>query len=92
VHFPVDSAAGALLGCRLGEHIFGLANGADHIAESEFKPGLGPDVNPGYFDCNGDFGLDWLGNSLPPALAPGSGAKSDILGEFWTLADKEWPK
>lgn len=91
VHFPVDSAAGALLGCRLGEHIFGLANGADHITESEFRPGQGHGTGLGYYDCDNDFDLGWLEESLPAELSPGSGVKSDILAEFWTLATKEWP-
>ncbi|MCX7646466.1 MAG: phosphatase PAP2 family protein [Rhodobacteraceae bacterium] len=79
VHFPVDSRAGAFVGCLLGEAFAALASGA--------RPGGGqlairPDENP-------DFTLAQLHADLPP---PGGGraARHEVVAWFWARALAEW--
>ncbi len=92
VHFPIDSAAGALMGCLLGEYIYGLAFGVDPT------PAAGPFramVNVAEvtdFQIDGDFTLDWLGTALPNDIALPAQARPEtsIFGTFWAMAQKEW--
>ncbi|MEO0390591.1 MAG: phosphatase PAP2 family protein [Pseudomonadota bacterium] len=66
VHFPMDSAAGAVLGCALGEHLFRLAIG---FPGREPLPTYDPNVDPDDpSQPRGDFGPnDALGLISPAA-------------------------
>jgi membrane-associated phospholipid phosphatase len=79
VHFPVDSRAGAFVGCLLGEAFVALATGR--------KPGgaaLAIKANE-----NPDFTLAQLHADLP---SPGGakGAKDEVIAWFWDRAVAEW--
>ena len=92
VHFPVDSGAGALMGCLLGEYIYGLAYGtAPTAAEGPFRAAVTATA-PTDFQIDGDFTLDWLKTALPAdiALPAQSRPQVSIFGTFWGMAEKEW--
>ncbi|MDF0599257.1 phosphatase PAP2 family protein [Psychromarinibacter sp. C21-152] len=93
VHFPCDSAAGAVLGCAIGEHVHALATGRVlKPMAMDFRAGDG-----GGFADTEDFSLDWLGDALvPPEFdhrpADGDAAtRNAILAKAWELAAAEWP-
>jgi membrane-associated phospholipid phosphatase len=87
VHFPIDSAAGAVIGCALGEALYRIACG-----NSDF-----PDVIDVSFDvvpeadAPFDLTLPWLKSMLPDDapdhLEP---ADDTIFGKLWDDADSEW--
>jgi hypothetical protein len=89
VHFPVDSAAGALMGCLIGEHVFALATGAAPSGDVDFAAAG--------FGAADDFTLDWLeaafattgGADLPMATGK-KGWRNDVIGTFYHLARKEF--
>ena len=92
VHFPVDSASGALMGCLLGEYIYCLAYGtAPNAAEGPFRAVVTATA-PTDFQIDGDFTLDWLKTALPGdiALPAQSRPHPSIFGTFWGMAEKEW--
>lgn len=92
VHFPIDSAAGALMGCLLGEYVFGLAHGAAPVpAPAPFRAMVNAS-EPTDFQIDGDFSLDWLADALPGdvTIAPGTRPAASIFGTFWGLAEREW--
>lgn len=86
VHFPMDSAAGAVLGCAMGEHVFALAMGQANRTKLNF------DTLADYAE---DFSLDWLeqalGDSAQDYSAPTTPDESTIIGNFWKQARAEWP-
>lgn len=84
VHFPVDSAAGAVLGCTIGEAVHGLAIG-DDLYTASYEQGAAqlPD--------DGDFTLPWLAESYPDTPHADSAAgKSDLFATLWRAARDEW--
>ena len=92
VHFPMDSAAGALMGCLLGEYIYGLAYGTTpNAAEGPFR-GVITTSAPTDFQIDGDFTLDWLKTALPGDIALPAQVRPhpSIFGTFWAMAEKEW--
>ena len=87
VHFPVDSAAGAVLGCAMGEALYRIATGTTDWPQPlniSFQPaaeGAAP------FDLT----LGWLKQQLDPDAASGLTPVSDsILGTLWAQAAAEW--
>ncbi|HQS32795.1 phosphatase PAP2 family protein [Polaromonas sp.] len=91
VHFPVDSAAGRLLGHTLGSYFLTRCNPA--------KPAFNGRTFDGTQYHNGTAALDFdqnqaLNNGTYNQLTnPGStltGTPSDILQELWQLAAAEW--
>ena len=92
VHFPVDSAAGALMGCLLGEYIYGLAYGAQpSVTATPFRAAVSA-TEATDFQIDGDFTLDWLANALPADIALPAQTRpiGSIFGTFWGMAEKEW--
>jgi membrane-associated phospholipid phosphatase len=93
VHFPVDSAAGAMLGAVLGEQLFGAATGARLPSELPvFKAGLAgapqADVN---FTEQDDFSRDWLGGHAPSdRVAPSEFQIETPLQALWAKAAAEF--
>jgi membrane-associated phospholipid phosphatase len=87
VHFPIDSAAGAVIGCLLGDAIYRVATGADDwqdLTEISFDL-VGPSDPP--FDLT----LRWLREQLPEDAAGGAtGDDTTIFGKLWKDAAAEW--
>ncbi|NND19024.1 MAG: phosphatase PAP2 family protein [Silicimonas sp.] len=89
VHFPVDSAAGAVLGCALGEAVYQMATENGPISwpqprEVSFQP---PAESAAPFDLT----LGWLRDILEPDAAGGRVPNENtILGTLWGAAAAEW--
>jgi membrane-associated phospholipid phosphatase len=81
LHFPIDSAAGALLGCAIGDAVFALSNTGGKIAPRSFVAEA----------FTGDFEVNWLKKNVQTA-ADGSAATSHPLAiALWDMAKEEWP-
>lgn len=81
VHFPVDSAAGALLGCSIGQAVINLLMG-EKLSAFAFD---------GTFD--GDFTSTWLTGALAAAqTGAASPAAPAVLKDHWTGVLEEWRK
>ncbi|WP_306113972.1 MULTISPECIES: phosphatase PAP2 family protein [unclassified Roseovarius] len=83
VHFPVDSAAGAFLGCQIGDVINRMAAGG-----ACSKAGYGP----GEVALAGDqdFLPCWFRNHYKPAELEGAAPTSAALNEMVGKAQGEW--
>jgi membrane-associated phospholipid phosphatase len=82
VHFPIDSAAGALFGCTIGDAICGVAAGQKKFAMRTF-------------DARGfssDFVPKWLQGAIAAAGAVGPVACPEFLARHWAAARSEWPR
>lgn len=89
VHFPCDSAAGAVLGCALGEHIHALAQGT--TIATPF-PAFTIGEAAGAYPEDGDFTLDWLATCLAePVTGPAPSGDHSVIATAWRLAQEEWP-
>ncbi len=88
VHFPVDTFAGAALGCAIGDAVYALANGKTASGGS-FKPQTDGTVAP-----EDDFSIAALHAILADApTEPGGSAKkpkAPIFAELWKKAAAEW--
>jgi hypothetical protein len=87
VHFPIDSASGAVIGCALGEALYRIACGDSNfpgLVEVGFDP-IPESQEP--FDLT----LPWLKGQLPDdapdTLTP---ATDTVFGKLWEEADTEW--
>jgi len=90
VHFPCDSAAGALLGCAIGEQIHALGSGQTLTALSmDFLAGDGPDA--GFADTD-DFTLEWLADRVVAPTLEAAPEEVSVIRTAWALAAAEWPK
>jgi hypothetical protein len=98
VHFPCDSAAGAILGCSIGDAVYALATNKTITSDRNvFKSGMdyadgngdtqNKDVN---FTDDLDFNLNWLGSKLKQ-LKLEDGDENPLLAKSWALAAAEWP-
>jgi membrane-associated phospholipid phosphatase len=87
VHFPIDSAAGAVIGCMLGDALYRVATGAtDWPAMKDIAFAPVPDSDPPF-----DLTLRWLKDELPEDAAGGSAPDtSTIFGSLWNDAADEW--
>lgn len=86
VHFPVDSASGAVVGCGLGDALFRVATGASDwpaLTDVAFAP-LAESDPP--FDLT----LRWLKDRLPSDAGAAEGNEATILGKLWKEAAAEW--
>ena len=81
VHFPVDNAAGALLGLLLGEAVFALACGK--------APPTATATAPDFTKWAGDVTPDVLDQALP-ADQTGKPDTATPLGWLWDRAQAEW--
>jgi hypothetical protein len=93
VHFPVDSAAGQLLGLTLGEYFVARCSKHEY-RHRRFK-------GPAYAPANMDHDFDWRELIRPDGTLPGAPffadvdkpfqpKKSAILEWLWERAAKEW--
>lgn len=95
VHFPVDSAAGAVLGCQLGEAIYreicGEATEAADGVDLSFQMALVATGAAAELPETADMTRDWLARRVvhQAAAVPEAGS---ILGQFWLRAQAEWPQ
>ena len=87
VHFPVDSAAGAMLGCALGEALHALATGEPGMAVS-FTPGTGEEADD--FGPTEDFTSAWLAGALGSARSVTGLAPEPAWALAWRRAAAEW--
>lgn len=89
VHFPVDSASGAVLGIALGEWIAAMGGEpGDPIPVRTFKSGA-------YVDEVGDFHDEILADLYKQGGLKGDGAtaapqKDTVLEALWAAARAEW--
>lgn len=93
VHFPMDSAAGALLGCAIGEHVMGLVTGAQPAESVTFYLGEGaPNDPPHAFGPSSDFTLDYVAANAHDHGAPAQPAalEETALSVLYTRAKAEW--
>jgi membrane-associated phospholipid phosphatase len=97
LHFPVDSAAGALIGCAIGEAVYREACGrpsttGDH-ADLRFllQAEAGESTPEADFPETADFSRAWLSRRVLPQPGAALGVES-ILGRFWQKAEAEWPR
>ncbi len=84
VHFPVDSAAGALLGCMIGEAVHSIAVGA-RLYKASYGPGskVLPDED--------DFVSHWLADALPERpRGRNVPYRFHLFSQFWSAAQSEW--
>ena len=92
VHFPIDSASGAVIGCLLGDALYRVATGATDwpsTVDVSFPPV--PDSDPPFDPSTFDLTLRWLKNALPDDAAGGSMPdESTIFGKLWKQAADEW--
>jgi len=87
VHFPVDSAAGAAIGCVVGEALYRIAAGNDDWPDEQvvsFAPAT--DGTPS-FDLTLGWLRDGLGDDAASDLMPD---EATILGKLWKEAVAEW--
>lgn len=99
VHFPVDSAAGALLGLTLADHIVSLGTGqtTTKVEKVTFRTvkkedGAVEDDRPDSiqtFDQEDNFGLPWL-DKAQPTQSPGVKEESCEFQKLWQKANEEW--
>jgi hypothetical protein len=88
VHFPVDSASGAILGCQIGEAIAALCGqgpGKGGISVKRFSPHED-------FDERQDFSRQWLAETLESRDIGKKIDRSDILSHLWDKAEGEWKR
>ncbi len=93
VHYPMDSAAGALLGCAIGEHVMGLVSGAQPAESVTFYLGEGePSDPPHAFGPSSDFTLDYVSTNAHDHGAPAQPAavEDSALSVLYTRAKAEW--
>ena len=87
VHFPVDNASGAVVGCGIGEAMYRLATGTSgwpSLTDVAFS--TVPESEPPF-----DLTLRWLRDILPSDATTGaSGDDATILGKLWKEAAAEW--
>ena len=90
VHFPCDSAAGAVLGVALGEAVYALACG--YAVEAGTKFTIGNTGNPGEFAETDDLSLNWVGDAagLLSFCKPEKDPANGIIRKSWELAHEEW--
>jgi membrane-associated phospholipid phosphatase len=82
LHFPVDSAAGALLGCAIGAAIVALSTGGCAL-----RTGYGGLTDPA-LGGDEDFSMTWLGAHLRAGSVPA--AADAVLADVWAGAAAEW--
>jgi hypothetical protein len=96
VHFPVDTAAGAMLGCAVGEAFVALATGNlsaySALDPVDFQVAAADAETPDAFLPDSDFSLRWLAQAFPDrAMFPS--AHTEIpqtqLGRLWDRARSE---
>ncbi len=94
VHFPIDSASGAIIGCGVGDALYRIATGAGNwpaeAKDVQFQKI--PDSDPPF-----DLTLRWLKEQLPDDAVEDADAEADaegngetILGQLWNEAAAEW--
>jgi membrane-associated phospholipid phosphatase len=95
VHFPVDSAAGALLGLTLGQYFYRRATGSSNYQSCRFHGERWNGVDDFqwrllYDTTNDARQFSAAPNPLFEKIADQTVAKNDLLAELWTLAAAEW--
>jgi len=83
VHFPIDSAAGALLGCAIGDAVHALAT-ESKLSGLSFGPG-GIELS-----ADSDFTQGWLRQVLPDRDVGNPTSVNNLFGSFWNSARDEW--
>ena len=81
VHFPVDNASGAMIGCILGEALYRVATGAGEWPPEKKDIAFTPHqtAEPPF-----DLTLRWLREELPGDAPNGStGDETTIFGKLW---------
>ncbi|MGR3513910.1 MAG: phosphatase PAP2 family protein [Paracoccaceae bacterium] len=87
VHFPVDNASGAVIGCLLGEALYRVATGTGGWPKKahDIKFKAQDPADPPF-----DLTLRWLKDHLPDDAADGGvGDEKTIFGKLWHDAAKE---
>jgi len=93
VHYPMDSASGALMGCVLGAHVIHQALNKPSAQGQHFQLVKEATQNKGDFGAEEDFTLEWLGKQLPDVAATvDPNFAVTVLGSAVELAWDEWPR
>jgi membrane-associated phospholipid phosphatase len=95
VHFPVDSAAGQVLGLALGEYFVHRATGPAQAYTSWQFTGTAYTATLDFdwreqWQPNGDARRDAPAGFSKSISGSETSAKADFLGQLWTDAVKEW--
>ena len=92
VHFPIDSMAGALIGCRIGDAVWRMAHGVDqNDKELKVKPkGAGMSLGGKTCAAHDDFTLKLLDEVCPLDPKTDNSTTKTVIGEMWRLAELEW--
>ena len=94
MHFPVDSLAGALVGCRIGDavrrmaHGMPLAGGALAVAPTT-STDTTMTVGGQPYAALDDFTLEVVNTACPLDTAT-AGSPAGVIGAMWRLAAAEW--
>ena len=87
VHYPVDSAAGAILGCAIGEAFYGVAMGGSPVRLSYGSEGA-------LLPAEEDFTQAWLAGNFATAKRgrkqTGKIERSALIHQSWNAAQNEW--
>jgi len=85
VHFPVDSAAGAVLGCMIGDAIISLATGEAHSKAEFTDTAFSSELNP-------DFTQQWLQQASKHFKKAGkwTGDDNQLFAKYWRATETEW--
>lgn len=93
VHFPIDSAAGALLGLTIADHVASLGMGAvlDAVVPARTFKAVEEVTTKTQFAQGEDFSLPWLAQAQPKQ-SPGTATPSAEFQALWRKANAEWRK
>ncbi|NNF72069.1 MAG: hypothetical protein HKN02_07765, partial [Rhodobacteraceae bacterium] len=92
VHYPCDSAAGAMLGLALGTAVrdMGRATSAGGLASPLSFGFTSTASQTAKFNYADDFDIDWLAARAAPLDGTRLVAKSPMINQLWSLAKAEW--
>ena len=90
VHYPVDSMAGAVLGCGIGEAVVALA-GKTCARRFDFQVASQLKMDPaGVNNINEDFTLDKMQDIIAGSDGSAVAEQPDFITDHWQSAKQAW--